>query len=316
MTGGRKRCAAAVLVAAAFAACTHPGSLGDPGDLPAELRVGTGQGSVVRVALEDYVLVAVLSEMVPAAADRSAAERIFEVQAVIARTYAAAHRARHASEGFDLCSTSHCQLYERSRLERSAWVPVARQAVRRTTGRILWHGSAPARAVFHADCGGFISAAESVWAGDARPYLKAGRDDGPAEGSHSAWRFSASRAEIIRALNADPRTRIGKDLRSIRVVERDAAGRARLLLLQGSREPLVRGEEFRGVLLRRFGVRSIRSTLFDVVLRGDAFVFTGRGFGHGVGLCQAGAVARLRSGASPEQVLDHYFPGTRLNRAR
>jgi len=46
----------------------------------------------------------------------------------------------------------------------------------------------------------------------------------------------------------------------------------------------------------------------------DQFVFSGKGFGHGVGLCQAGAAARIRAGASPDRVLEYYFPGTTLHR--
>jgi stage II sporulation protein D len=70
------------------------------------------------------------------------------------------------------------------------------------------------------------------------------------------------------------------------------------------------------VLSHAFGVRSIRSTLFTVTRSKDTFVFSGRGFGHGVGLCQAGAMARLQAGQAPSTVLAHYFPGTALSVAR
>jgi stage II sporulation protein D len=52
--------------------------------------------------------------------------------------------------------------------------------------------------------------------------------------------------------------------------------------------------------------------MFNVRKTRDGFVFSGKGYGHGVGLCQAGAIARLRSGASVTSVLAHYFPGTTL----
>jgi stage II sporulation protein D len=77
---------------------------------------------------------------------------------------------------------------------------------------------------------------------------------------------------------------------------------------------VIRGEVFREVATRALGVKSLRSTLFNVKKSGDRFLFSGKGFGHGVGLCQAGALARLKAGDSPEDVLEHYFPGTSLHR--
>jgi len=71
---------------------------------------------------------------------------------------------------------------------------------------------------------------------------------------------------------------------------------------------------FRDAVTRALGARSLRSTLFTIRKTRDGFLFSGKGFGHGVGLCQAGAMARLRAGASPEDVLGYYFPGTSLHR--
>jgi stage II sporulation protein D len=237
---------------------------------------------------------------------------MLEVQAVIARTYAVAHLSRHQREGFDLCSTTHCQLYEPSRLKTSTWAPAAVKASSQTAGMLLWYNKSPARALFHADCGGHTSAAGEVWGGTARPYLIASADDGAAAAAHTTWRYEVERSSLLSALNADIRTRVGKQLREITVARRDEAGRAGLVVLRGTRERLVRGEEVRAVLTRAFGPKSIRSTSFDIGRTGSRFVFSGRGYGHGVGLCQAGALARLKAGARLEQVLVRYYPGTRL----
>ncbi len=126
------------------------------------------------------------------------------------------------------------------------------------------------------------------------------------------WRYEVARDELVKALNDDPRTRVGKVLRDITVTQRDSGGRATLVILNGSREPVVRGEELRAVLSRAFGPKAIRSTRFQVTRSGQRFIFTGQGYGHGVGLCQVGAYARLKAGARPEQVLARYYPGTRL----
>ena len=313
----------AVLVSvalAALAACApgpvtvmmpRPGARARAVTLRVQVRDG-GTLVVREVALDDYVAAAALSEMHPAASDDAIAADVFAVQAVIARTYAIANRGRHAAEGFDLCSTTHCQLYEPSRLTTSRWGATARDAVERTAGEVLWFGNAPARAVFHADCGGHTSNAAAVWGGAAPPYLCGERDDGPAESAHAAWAFDVTAAALRGALNADPRTAVGARLDRLDVAGRDAAGRAELITLRGTRTFVVRGEVFREAMTRAFGARSIRSTLFTVKKSRDRFVFSGKGYGHGVGLCQAGALARLRAGASVASVLAHYFPGATL----
>jgi stage II sporulation protein D len=93
-------------------------------------------------------------------------------------------------------------------------------------------------------------------------------------------------------------------------------------VLRGTRTFVVRGEVFRDAVTRALGVTSLRSTLFTVkktraasakaTAPEEGFVFSGKGFGHGVGLCQSGAIARIRAGARVDDVLAHYFPGTTL----
>ena len=266
----------------------------------------------VRVPLEEYVRGAILSEFAPPSGDPADIERMLEVQAVIARTYAAAHIGRHQRDGYDLCSTTHCQLYQPGRLKTSSWAPLAVEASKQTTSQILWFNAAPASTLFHADCGGHTSAATDIWGGTPRPYLASFADDGAAGNVHVSWRYEVGRDALTKALNADSRTRVGQVLRDITITQRDGAGRATVVVLNGSREPVVRGEELRAVLSLAFGPKAIRSTRLQITRSGQRFIFTGQGYGHGVGLCQTGAYARLKSGARPEQVLARYYPGTRL----
>ena len=288
-----------------------PGGVARARAVTLRVQVREGANLVVRdVPLEQYVAAAALSEVHPDASDAALAERIFEVQSVIARTYAVSNRGRHGRDGFDLCSTTHCQLYEPARLATSRWAPAIRDAVARTSGETLWFGTAPARAVFHADCGGHTSDAAAVWGGLAPAYLAGARDGGPAESAHTEWTFDVTSAALRRALDADTRTDVGASLDRIDVAGRDAAGRAELITLRGARTFVVRGEVFRDAVTRALGTKSIRSTLFTVKKTRSGFIFSGKGYGHGVGLCQAGAIARLRAGASVKQVLATYFPGT------
>jgi stage II sporulation protein D len=301
------------------AACSAPASRSTlPSGLPRSpgfIRIGVQEGNrltIRKVPFEQYVQAAVLSEFAPASGDPATIERMLEVQAVIGRTYALAHMGRHAVDGYDVCATTHCQLYEPSRIRTSRWAAQSSDAVHRTAGRVLWFDGAPASALFHADCGGHISRADDVWSGTGRPYLVSMTDDGPAENAHGTWTYEATRAAVLRALNADPRTRVGARLDGVQVLERDGAGRAERVALHGASERIVRGEELREVLSVAFGPRSVRSTWFEVARRGQTFVFEGRGFGHGVGLCQAGALARIRAGQKAPTVLQTYFPGTTI----
>lgn len=312
-----------VLVVLAFSvggcapAAGRLGAPDEPFHTPSALRVQVrdgGRTAVRMVPLDEYVHAAILAEFAPAAGEAAVVERMYEVQAMISRTYAVASRGRHAREGFDVCSTTHCQLYDPDRLKTSRWAESAGRAVRRTAGMVLWHGQAPVSALFHADCGGRTSDAADVWGGQRLPYLASARDDGPAEGAHAAWTFAAGRDALRQALNASGRTRVGARLDAVEIGERDAGGRAATVVLRGEARLRVRGEDFRAAVTRAFGARSLRSTRFDVRRSGEQFVFEGSGFGHGVGLCQAGALARLKAGRTPQSVLRHYYPGTRLVR--
>jgi stage II sporulation protein D len=284
--------------------------------IPALIRVRTiadGQRQILALPLEEYVLAAALSELAPSSGDPDTMRRMYAVQAIVVRTYAVSHLGRHAGDGFDLCDTTHCQLVELDRRHRSRWAPVAREGVRRTRGAVLQYRGRPAAILFHSDCGGHRSAATDVWGGTGAPYLGGGADPLPDGAAHAAWRFVVERDELRLALNAEGRTAVGARLDGIHVQRRDAAGRAALVVLNGTRAPLVRGEDFRAAVSQAFGPRALRSTMFDVHREGQTFVFEGHGFGHGVGLCQTGALARAAAGDTAERILAFYFPGTTLS---
>jgi stage II sporulation protein D len=274
--------------------------------------VENGRWSVKAVPLEKYVHAAIISEVAPPSGDAAAVGRMLEVQAILSRTYAIAHLDRHKRDGYDLCATTHCQLFEPARLRTSRWATAGADAVRHTRSVVLWFDAAPAAALFHADCGGHTSTPAAVWGGTPHSYLAPLADDGPAASAHTTWRYETTRDALRRALNADARTAPGSRLDDLVIVNRDPAGRAAEVRIRGERTRDVKGEVLRDVLTRAFGVRTIKSTWLDVRRQRSSYIFEGRGFGHGVGLCQAGAQARLSAGASPAAVLSRYFPGTRL----
>lgn len=269
-------------------------------------------GRVVAVKLDEYVLGTALAEVGPAGESPETAAAIFRVQAILARTYAASHLGRHRADGFDLCDTTHCQVYAPERIRTSRFSAIARKAVNDTAGQALVFNQHLSEALFHADCGGHTAAAETVWGGRV-PYLVGTPDVVPDE-THRRWQFRLTRAQLRDALNASPPAVVGAHLTSVRIVERDASGRAARVELAGEQVRIVRGEQLRAAINQTFGARAIRSTRFDLVESGDEYQFDGTGFGHGVGLCQVGAAARLRRGESVTAVLSAYYPGVRLTR--
>jgi stage II sporulation protein D len=274
----------------------------------ADVRVLTTAGRVERVDIEQYVRGTVEAEArVLPGESPEVAVRVFELQALIARTYLAANRNRHAAAGADVCDTTHCQVYRPTALLQSSadWLD---QGVSRSAGRLLLFDGLPALTLFHASCGGTTSAAETVWGGHQRPYLQS-VNDAYCRRAPQPWRLRLGRSELARALDADPRTRVDGRLDAIDILSRYAGERVVLVGLAGARSPVVRGEELRNVLMRAFGPRSVRSTRFIVTRESDAFVLEGTGWGHGAGLCQAGALARLRAGANVTDVIAHYYPG-------
>jgi stage II sporulation protein D len=278
--------------------------------LPEQVRVRVG-GRLISVALEDYALGSALAEVNPINESAAAVERIYEVQAVLARSYAAAHVGRHRAEGFDLCDGVHCELYEPARIRTSRFAAAARTAVQRTAGTILAYSRRPAEALFHADCGGYTAAADAIWGGPAVPYLEPARDD-PPTAAHRSWTRVIPAEELRSALNADARSRVGSTLGGLDVRVRDVSGRAIEVALGGSQAPVLRGEDLRAILNQRLGDKAIQSTRFTIRRSGQTYVFQGTGYGHGVGLCQLGAAARARRGDSLEEIFAAYFHGARL----
>lgn len=289
----------------------HPSPGPAPADETVSVRLGPpGSRAVTRVTLEAYVEGVVAAELSVRQLPAGAARAMLELQAVLARTYAVAHRGRHAAEGSDLCGGTHCQLYQPERVRAVADEVGA--AVAATRGLVLTYEGRPIVALYHADCGGRTSTGEAIWGGAALPYLR-GVDDRACLTPPRVWRFEATAEALAAALAREDGLDVGGRLDAIDILETDDAGRVTGLALEGSRSRLTRGEGLRRAVMAAFGPDSIRSPRFAVARDGQRFVFEGRGLGHGAGLCQRGALARLAAGSTVADVLGHYYPGTRLS---
>lgn len=235
-----------------------------------------------------------------------------QAMAIIARTWAWRWRGRHRSEGFDFCSLTHCQVFDpRSTVTPTTQGAIAR-AVQETQGKVLeFHGQL-IDVYFSADCGGMTEAAQNLWPDRAAPYLAAVKDPYCAGSEHASWQRILSLDAAARILREDMGIPIRGALIDMNIETRDSSGRARTLRVAGASSQRVDANEFRYAVNRKLGWNTLESNLYTLERRGNALVFSGRGLGHGVGLCQAGAERMGGLGISAGKILATYFPGTDL----
>jgi SpoIID/LytB domain protein len=231
-----------------------------------------------------------------------------QAQAVVSRTYMIKNRQRHLQDGYQFCDLTHCQTYK----GMADVTPIIRQAVTSTADEILTFDEQPIEAYYSSTCGGTTADDFGVWANaEDQPYLKSIADGSFCSPSpHYRWRarFSAD------SLHQVWQRRLGEQITSIAVTKEGADGRVRELALMGSTLHLISGEDFRAVTCRAFGWNTLKSTWFNLQIEKHAYVFNGRGLGHGLGLCQYGAMTMARQGYSYREILRQYFPGTEIQK--
>jgi stage II sporulation protein D len=283
------------------------------------------------LSVESYLL-----GVVPLEIGRRAPEEIEAVkaQAVAARTYAVAASGSRASGSFDVFPTVEDQVYGGIDAEE----PVSRRAIIETAGIIAEHDGGPITAYFHSSCGGRTEAREEIWELPGLPYLRSildvpggSRDLGVSycrDAADFTWTETWTGPEIaelierhLPAVASTPvREPIGR-VHDLRVTARTPSGRSRWLTVETDGGTYrVFGDRVRWRLRRPDTARILRSSWFelDVERRGGRVVRVvarGRGNGHGVGMCQHGALGMARRGYTYDEILEHYYRGIELVRA-
>lgn len=229
--------------------------------------------------------------------------------AIVVRSFALHQPHGHAD--YDLCDSTHCQLLHwGGNPERRS---LAHAATLSTAGETLWYRGARAAAWFHQNSGGRTASPSEVWGGAGlgrdlgrkpMPWLVSHEDPYCTGGDAREWSAQLSLAELTAALAAQGLARPGWN--SLSVARRGESGRAVTLLADSTP---ISAEDLRLAIGRTFGWGKILSTWFEVSRQGDQFFFHGRGSGHGVGLCQAGAAAMAAQGLDSTRILGQYFPG-------
>lgn len=226
-----------------------------------------------------------------------------KAQAVLARTYAA----RRVGKNFhyDLDDHTGSQVFHGV----DAASDVSRRAAHETAGEVLTYRGQLADAYYFSSSGGHTADNDAVWDGQPLPYLRGVPDPYDEGAPDHTWQTSARRSDVLRALSSE----VGGSVTGIEVERRSRSGRVLRMRVVGGRRESISGGQFRRAVNAVAGSRTVRSTRFEVATSGDRYVFTGSGFGHGVGLSQYGALGQAQQGRTYREILSHYFLGTEVS---
>lgn len=281
---------------------------------------------VNRLLVEDYLRGVVPIELgTRQPGDRAA----LEAQAIAARSYAyirvPSDAAVEPRSGWHMVATVQNQVYAGLDVE----APIVNEAIDRTAGLVIRYNGLLVDAPYSSSCGGRTAAPKESWR-DVReePYLPSVDDTDPRTGrpycdiaprNHWTEEFDeaqlseAVRRALVAAGARDPRPGV---MTAMRVEGRTTSGRATALVLRTDRgDVTVRNNEIRNVLRNSRGA-ILPSTYFSIEresrVRGhlSGVTLRGHGNGHGVGMCQWGAIGRSRAGLDARTILRHYYPGT------
>jgi len=277
--------------------------------------------AVNHLRMEEY-----LQGVVPAEMPASFSSAALQAQAVAARSYALYLTMRSAGKAYDVAADTGFQVYG----GMDAGTAKTRAAVSSTRGRVLQFDGRVVLSYFHAHSGGMLEDDRQVWTADM-PYYRVQHDEISNRTRDMRWRFSLTGEEIAARLREYGFSIAG--VTSVRIGQRTASGRIGTVVVETDRRSVPSSEspmpkssldgassgrivEMKGNAFRlMLGAERMRSTLCDLEWQGNSLAISGAGYGHGVGMSQWGAQGMALGGASCEQILEHYYPDTRLVRA-
>jgi stage II sporulation protein D len=225
----------------------------------------------------------------------SAKPDFFKAQAIISRTYLYAHFNRHAKDGFNLCDGVHCQAYHGLQTQCSR----IRKAVSDTEGLLVIDSERrPITPTFYACCGGQTANSEDVWT-ERLPYLRSVKDVHCTAQRSATWQKRIPLADWKNFM-----LRNGIKVKSSADFRFSQPSRKKYYSVNKQRVELIKIRQY----------FRLRSTFFDVEVdvKNGYVILIGRGHGHGVGLCQEGAMQMAEKGYKYDKILKHYYTGTEV----
>lgn len=247
---------------------------------------------VNEVAIENYIAGVVESE-----SGYKANPEFYKTQAVLCRTWALFNFDKHLSEGYQLCDDVHCQAYHDKCMKN----PVIIESAKNTEGLVIADTSMMIiTATFHSNCGGQTVKSEDVW-GKPRSYLKSVQDTFCTYERCAYWEKKVALDTFINYLQANGFK-----------ITRNSFGKDSIIFSQPYRMAWF---SFGGDSMPLKKMRTdlkLKSTYFSLSKHGNEIIFKGKGYGHGVGLCQEGAMRMAKMGYKYEDIIKYYFKNTNI----
>ena len=247
---------------------------------------------VNKVRVEQYLAGVVLSEGGP-----GGLPEYYKAQAILCRTYLYKHINKHIEEGFSLCDGVHCQVYK----TRGSQIKDITTAINETAGLVIVDGNSELiTAAFHSNCGGQTTNSKDVWL-KFFPYFQSIKDPYCQNGNNSNWTRIISVEEWLNYLKENGYS--GNDVNSVSFEFKQPVRKTHYIV-----------DDFILPLIKIRNDWNLKSSFFNVNYQDNQIVLKGKGYGHGVGLCQEGAMEMARQGKNFRQIIDFYFRDVRIIR--
>jgi stage II sporulation protein D len=244
-----------------------------------------------KLEIDKYVASVILSETYP-----NLPYEFYKAKAIAVRTftiYMIDSEKKHLTDKFDLCNTTHCQVYK----GKCDYKPII-EACNETKGMIIVDDkNLPILAVYHSNSGGLTNSSENYW-GKPLPYLVTINDQYSAKSKNSTWTFSLPKEQWVSYLAKNGIDSSNKNFQNA----------------FNFYQPIRKKFFIDTLTLRKIREDfNLKSTYFNIVEEGDKVIFNGRGYGHGVGLSQEGAIEMAKDGKSFIEILEFYYPNTKIS---
>lgn len=244
------------------------------------------------ITLDNYI-----AGVVQAESGRRSFQEFYKVQAILARTFALSHLQKHILEGYSLCDHTHCQAYFGKTTELEIM-----KAVTDTKGKVVVDANLNLiDAAFHSNSGGQTANSEDVW-GSKLPYLRSVNDTFSTKMPNARWERKMAKEDWLSYLK----------LKHNYPVQDSNARWLAITFRQDTRKAYLETSSVKVPLKNVRTDLQLKSTFFTIVPQGDTLIFKGRGFGHGVGMCQEGAMRMAKLGYSYTDVINFYYKNIQL----
>ncbi|HZW39664.1 MAG TPA: SpoIID/LytB domain-containing protein [Ignavibacteriaceae bacterium] len=266
------------------------------------------------ISLEDYLKGVIPSEMpVKSGEDYFEALKAF---AICARTFSL--QSINKSGLFDVHVDVRSQVYGGAGVEN----PISNRAVDETRGLILTYDNKPATVFYSSTCGGITEESKNVFSAYDIPYLTNVEDGEEPYCNISPnfnWTQTFTKNEIISKLAANGLIESDFIFTDMFIKSRFYSNHINQLIIVAEKngnekEVTLIGNGIRSILKTDKGI--LKSNNFEVSIGEDVVTLTGTGWGHGVGLCQWGSINMGKKGFTYNEILSHYFPGTKIDKLK